>query len=230
MSRSPSVARSIRRITCGAALILFPALLAAEGPLDPTEGGTGEVFWNAATRHAGAMTAAALMLMASGILMAPAIAGILRQARDRGAALTNTGAVLGVLGGAGHLGMGVLYVLMLSLAGGDRSEMIAYADRIGTNAVVGAVFFPMLMFFGLSLAFLAWGAWRAGLIGVWGPIVTTLVVVAHTVLPSGIHVVELAGLLALLAVFGYLGVRVLRMSQAEWDGVQVAPARTSVAA
>ena len=220
MSSPSSPARRLRRLTCGTALVLFPALLVVEGATDPAGGGSGGVFWTAATRHAGALTVSALLLVASGILMAPAIAGLLHQARDRGAALTDAGAVMGALGGAGHIGLGVLYVFMLSLKGGDRSQMTAYADRLGANPVVTAVFFPFLLLFGLSLVALSWGAWRAGLIGIWGPVVTTVVVVAHAVLPDGIPAVEWAGLLALAAVFGYLGIRVLRMADTEWAGAR----------
>lgn len=231
MARPSSAARSIRRITSGAALVLFPALLAVEGPVDPAEGGTGAVVYRAATEHAAALTAAGLMLLSSGVLMAPAIAGLVHQARDRGAALSNAGAVLGVLGGAGHISLGIVYLFVLAMAGGDRAQMEAFFDRVGSNAVFVSVAFPLLLCFGLGLVFLAWGAWRSGSIGIWGPVVTTAVVLAHLVLPEGLHVVEEAALLALVAVFGSLGVRVLRMTPAEWDGRRPAtPARTPVTA
>jgi hypothetical protein len=229
MSTPSPAARRIRRITCGAALVLFPALLVIEGPLDPATGGSGDVYWKAATEHAGALFASGLLLMVSGILMAPAIAGLVHAARDRGSSLTNTGAVLGVLGGAGHIGLGTMYLLMLSLKGGDRSQMVAFVDRLGSSSALG-VFFPLLIFFGLGLVFLAWGAWRAGVIGIWGPVVTTVVVVAHTVLPGDMPVVEAAALFALLVAFGYLGVRTVRMTDGEWDGTRATaaePARVS---
>src|SRR3954463_3896327 len=87
MTAPTTPARRLRRYTCGAALILFPALLVVQGPIDPTTGGSADALYIAATRQSGALLASALLLLVSGMLMAPAAAGILHQARDRGAAL-----------------------------------------------------------------------------------------------------------------------------------------------
>ena len=70
----------------------------------------------------------------------------------------------------------------------------------------------------IGIALLAWAAWRAGLIGVWGPVVITAVVVAHMVLPDDLPSVVPAIALGLIAVvFGWLGVRTTRLSDAEWE-------------
>ena len=57
MTGPTTPARRLRRCTSGAALVLFPALLVVEAPLDPASGGTGEVMYRAATEHAAALTA-----------------------------------------------------------------------------------------------------------------------------------------------------------------------------
>jgi hypothetical protein len=231
MSSPTTPARRLRRCTCGAALILFPALLVVQAPVDPAAGGTGEVMYRAATEHAGALTVSAVLLLVSGILMAPAAAAVLRQARDRGSALANTGAALAVLGGFGHAGIAIFYLFALGLAGGDRAEMVAYVERVNASAALGLVAFPLILCFGLGVAVLAWAAWRSGLVGWWGPAVVTAVVVAHVVLPFENAAIELAGLGALAVVFGWLGIRVLRMTDAEWEGVpSVATSRQAVAA
>jgi uncharacterized membrane protein YhaH (DUF805 family) len=223
-------ARRLRRYTSGAALILFPALLVVEGPLDPASGGTGEVMYRAAAEHAAALTASAVLLLVSGILMAPAAAAVLRQARDRGSALANIGAVLAVLGGFGHAGIAIFYLFSLGLAGGDRAEMVAYVDRVNESAALGFVAFPLILCFGLGVGVLAWAAWRSGSIGWWGPVVATVVVLAHVALPIDNAVIELAGLGALAVVFGWLGVRVLRMTDAEWEGAASLGTRREVMA
>src|SRR3954449_6957303 len=81
MTAPSTPARRLRRYTCGAALILFPTLLVVETPVDPASGGSGEVLYRAAREHAGALTASAVLLLVSGILMAPAAAAVLHQAR-----------------------------------------------------------------------------------------------------------------------------------------------------
>ena len=214
---SPS--RRLRRIVSGASLILFPALLIPQALVDPAEGGTGEVMYRAATGHSATLTASAVLLIVSGVLMAPAAAGVLHQARDRGAGLADAGAAFAVLGGFGHFGIAMFYVLSLSLAGGNEAEMVAFIDRVNESAALGAVAFPLILCFGLGVALLPWAAWRAGAVGLWAPAVATAAVVVGQGLPVRNDVTVLATLTGLVAVFGYLGVRVLRMTDAEWDGV-----------
>lgn len=219
---STTTARRLRRVTAGASLIAFPAILIPQALIDPAAGGTGEVMFRAASESAGALTASALLLLVSGILMAPAAAGVLHQARDRGAGLANAGSVLAVLGGFGHFGIAMFYFVALSLPGGNRAEMVAYIDRLNESSVLGFVAFPLILCFGLGAAVLPWAAWRAGAAPMWAPLVATAVVLSHFVLPESVLAVEVAGLVALSAVFGYLGVRVLQMTDAEWDGVRPA--------
>jgi hypothetical protein len=211
--------RRLRRVTAGAALILFPALLVPQALVDPAEGGTGEVMYRAATEESTALTTSAILLIVSGVLMAPAAAGVLHQARDRGAALANVGSVFAVLGGFGHFGIAMYYLVSLSLAGGDKAEMIAYVDRLNESAAIGAVAFPLILCFGLGVAVLPWAAWRAGAVGWWAPAVATAAVVVAQGLPFSNDLITLSTLVALVLVFGHLGGRVLRMTDAEWDGV-----------
>jgi hypothetical protein len=145
---------------------------------------------------------------------------VLHQARDRGAGLANVGAALAVLGGFGHFGIALYYIVSLSLAGGDKAEMIAYVDRLNESAVLGAVAFPLILCFGLGVALLPWAAWRAGAVGLWAPAVATAAVLVGQALPVSNIVTVLASIAGLVVVFGYLGVRVLQMTDAEWDGVR----------
>ncbi len=210
------------RLAAGAGLIGFSSLLVVEDRLDPTSGVT---FREAAVAHPGALTASAVTLLLSAILTVPAVVGLVHQARDRGAVLTRLGAGFTLLGAMGHMALCVLYLIMRSLAGGDRAQMDAFETRMNADVAVTAVALPLLLSFGIGIALLAWGAWRAGLIGWWGPAAVTAVVVAHDVLPSDVPtVVEVAALGVLAVVFGWLGVRALGMSDEEWvSGSSVRP-------
>lgn len=221
--------RRLRRIVAGSSLILFSGLLIPQALVDPAEGGTGAVMYRAATEHGTALTTSALLLMISGVLMVPAVSGILHQTRDRGAGVANAGAALAVLGGFAHFGMGMYYIVSLSLPGGDRAEMTTFIDRLNESAVLGWVAFPLILCFGLGVALLPWAAWRAGAVGVWAPALATAAVLAATVLPVSNDLIAVATVTALAAVFGHLGVRVLRMTDAEWDGVRRVPAHSEPA-
>lgn len=219
-TRAP-VARRLRRYMSGVALILFPALLVVEAPIDPAGDGTGEEMYAAATGHSGALAIAAALLFISGVLMIPAVAAILHQSRDRGSALANIGAVLGVLGGFGHAAIAMFYLFALAIPGGDQAEMESYVERINASAAVGAVVFPLILCFALGVLVLGWTAWRAGLVGWWGPVAITVAVIVAEVLPFGPAFQVGANVLA-TAVFGYLGVRVIRMTDSDWVGVRPA--------
>jgi hypothetical protein len=211
---------TIRRTFSGVALIMFPALLVLDELIDPTSGGTGAVMYEAATEHRGALLGAAAAMIISGLVMIPAVVAIVRQTRDRGARLANFGGVFGVLGATGHVCIGLFYVISAALQGGDKAQMIAFIDRLNDSAALGLSVMPMLVGFSLGVLLLSWAAFRAGLIAIWGPVVATLAVLQHLILPSdfaGGHINTL-GLVGLTAVFGYLGSRALTMSDHAWAG------------
>jgi hypothetical protein len=217
---TPLIAHRIRRYAAAGSLVAFPALLVLEAPLDPAPGGTGEVMFTAATEHAGALIASAVLLMLSGMLMVPAVWGLAHQARDRGAGLANLAAAVGVLGGFGHFGIGMFYLVTLALPGGDRNEMIAYIERLNATPALGAIAFPLILCFGFGVLAMAWAAWRTGVIGWWGPVAVTAVVVLHDMVPSNIAWIEIAGLGVLAVVFGYLGLRLAALTDNEWGPAQ----------
>jgi hypothetical protein len=214
-------ARRVRRYMQGAALVLFPALLVAQAPIDPTGHGSGEDILAAATQHHGPLVVSAVLLLVSAFLMAPAAAAIVHEARDRGGALANAGAVLAVLGGFGHAGIAMFYILGSALPGGDESQMVEFIDRLNSSPVLGYVAFPLILCFALGVLILPLAAWRAGAIGWWAPALATAAVLVEELLPSDSPVVSIGTLTAITVVFGTLGVRVLRMKDAEWEGTAV---------
>ena len=217
-----STAVRLRRLTAGSALILFPALLVVEAVIDPTGQGSGADLYAAATARPGALVTSAVLLIVSGVLMAPAAAGILHQARDRGSALADVGAVLAVLGGFGHFGIAMFYLIGTSLPGGDPAEMVAFVDRLNASPEIGLVAFPLIMCFALGVLVLPWAAWRAGAIHWWVPAVTTVAVLVEELSPFRSTASTVVVLTAVTVAYTALGVRVLRMTDTAWTGV---PAR-----
>ncbi|MFC4117252.1 hypothetical protein [Nonomuraea zeae] len=209
-----SDARRPRRIASGIGLLGFGTLLLAQDPFDPT-GDAG--FYDASVSHPERLTVSALILLASAVLTVPAIGGIIHQARDRGSLLAHLGALFTLLGALGHMGLTTVYLVMRSLAGGDPAQMRAFEGRLNADPAL-VVFFVLLTSFGLGLALLAWAAWRAGLIGWWAPALITFVAIAHNALPDDPPiVVKLGAIGAIAVVFGRLGIRTLRLSDADWD-------------
>jgi hypothetical protein len=213
----PSTTRRVQRYAVAAALVAFPVLLVAQAPIDPASGGTGEVMYAAASEQAGALLASAVLIMISGLLMVPAVAGLVHLARGRGAALATLAAALGVLGGFGHFAIGMFYLVALALPGGDPGQMVAYVERLNAHPALTAIALPLILCFGFGVVAMSWAAWRIGLLGWWAPVLVTAVVLMHTLLPISSISVEIGGLAALTTVFGYLGIRIARMSDTAWD-------------
>ena len=145
------------------------------------------------------------------------MAALVHLARGRGAALTTLAAVLGVLGGFGHFGIGMFYLVALALPGGDPEQMMGYVDRLNALPALSTIAFPLILCFGFGVVAMSWAAWRIGAPGGWwGPILVTAVVLMHGLLPISSTAVELEQA-AITAVFGYLGIRIALMSDAAWD-------------
>jgi hypothetical protein len=125
--------------------------------------------------------------------------------------------VLGVLGGFGHFAIGMFYLVTLALPGGDPGQMAAYVDRLNALPALTAIAFPLILCFGLGVVAMSWAALRIGICGWWGPILVSGVVLMHQLLPTSSTTVETGGLAAITAVFGYLGIRIARMSDTAWN-------------
>lgn len=223
MTVQSSPARRLRRYAAGSALVAFPALLIAQEFTNPLTEGDGADFYEVTSGSSGALVPSMLLLMLSGLLVAPAASGVLHQARDRGAALANAGAALLGLGGLALVAEGAVFLIASSLPGGDATEMTAFWDRLTfESTLVGIVWLPLMLSFGLGLAVLPWAAWRAGAVHWWVPALATLAVAAQFGLPFHSTASEIVVFTALTAVFGTIGLRVLRMTDAEWDGVRSA--------
>ena len=220
MTVPSSPARRLRRVTAGACLVAFPLVLIAQEFTNPLSEGTGADFFELTSASRGALVPSMLLLMIFALLMAPAASGVLHQARDRGAALANTGAVLLVLGGLGFFGEGVIYMAASALPGGDPAEMAGYFDRLTDSSLVGIVSTTLMLSFGLGAAVLPWAAWRAGAVSWWVPALATVAIVAEFGLPFRSTVTEIVVFGALTTAYGAIGLRVLRMTDAEWDGVR----------
>jgi hypothetical protein len=206
-----------RRVTAGVSLIGFSGLLLVDEVID-TGPSTAQEFYGAAATGGDRLIWAAVVLLLSAVLTIPAIYGIVHQARDRGTVLAHLGGALSMLGALGHTAIATLYVAMLSLAGGGRDEMLAYADRLLNGTAAAILIVPLIICFPVGMALLAFAAWRAGLVPGWGPALVSLAALT-AFLPTGGEAVALTAYSVLTAVYTWIGVHTLRLRDAEWDTV-----------
>jgi hypothetical protein len=121
----------------------------------------------------------------------------------------------------------VVWLTATALPGGDPAEMAAYFDRLTDSALTGAVWLPLMLSFALGGILLPWAARRAGAVHWWVPTLATVALAAEFGLPFHSTASEVAVFAALTVAYGAIGLRVLRMTDAEWDGVAT-PSRREV--
>ena len=99
--------------------------------------------------------------------------------------------------------------------------METYIERLNHSTSLAVMAFPLIACFSVGVLLLPWAAYRAGLVDRWAPIVATLAVLQHLVLPPefpALEAVNIVGLALLTVVFGQIGVRTVLMSDRAWLG------------
>ena len=209
---------TFRRLVVGVSLIgAFVALLASE-LLAPSQGDGNAELLAAVADHHGAWLGSNVLLLASTILFVPAVFGVLHLVRDRTPRLGHFAAGFGILGALGHVGYVTYSIVVYEAARvGARGEMVALLDRLDEGASV--ILLPLILSFAVSVLLLGIALYRARIAPRW----VMLAVIAAVVIEIGAPGTSIAlaavkqGLGA--AAFGYVGVRVLRMSDSAWLGV-----------
>lgn len=211
-----------RRTMAGIGFIGFPLAGLVAALLDSEEGTEtpGAELYAIAATHGDTIFASALVFMISAVLTVPAAVAAMHLVRDRGTTLVHMGAVLTVLGGFGHFGLAIWQVMITRIpSASNEPAMVAYLERQQT--VMTALLLPLLIAVPIGVLFLIIALHRGGVVARWFLNATIALFVFDVALNStelegsklGIGVVW-AGLTMLL---GHLGVRVLRMTDAEWS-------------
>lgn len=208
-----------RRWVAGISLIGFAVMLVAQdlvGPHTPDEA-AGQYAVVAADR-AGTV-ASSVFLLVSSILLVPAVFGILHLVRERGVTLGHIGGALAILGALGHVAVMTYQLALVEMTNaGDREAMVALIDRMDSSPVVGAIVFPMILAFALGLLLLSLALWRARIVQGWAAALVIGAVAIDIGAPDGVPTtISIAKQLLAFAAFAYVGLRVLRMSDTEWD-------------
>jgi hypothetical protein len=208
-----------RRRVAGISLIGFAATLVAQdlfGPRTPSEA-AGQYAAVAADR--GGMIASSVFLLASSLFLVPAVWGILHLVRERGVTLGHIGGALAIVGALGHVAVMTYQLALVEMTKvGDREAMVAVIDRLSNSATVGVVVFPMILAFALGLLILAVALWRARFVQGWAAALVLVAVALDIGAPDGApDAVSIPKQLLAFAAFAYVGFRVLRMSDADWE-------------
>jgi Domain of unknown function (DUF4386) len=209
-----------RRRVAGISLIGFAVALVGQDLVGPRTPSDAAGTYAAVAADQGGMIATSVLLLVSSLFLVPAVWGILRVLRERGATLGHIGGALAIVGALGHVAVMTYQLALVEMTkAGDREAMVALIDRLDSSPVVGVIVFPMILSFALGLLILAVALWRARFVQGWAAALVLGAVLLDVGAPDGAPAsVSIAKQLLAFAAFAYVGLRMLRMSDADWDG------------
>ena len=210
-------ANNFRRTALGLCLIAGPLLALVGGLFTPWEtADTTAAYLTALADNPARAQASAVLLPFGYLLMAVGVFGMLHLLRRRAVVLGQVAGALAVWGWVSLPGMLSVDFYDLSLAAhADREAAIGISDRAGGyvgSAVMGV---PVLLGI-LGLVLLVVALWRAGFVPAWVPAVLFVGTAASFVGTPGAFSFTV-GASAWLASLGYVGLKMLGMSDEEWE-------------
>jgi hypothetical protein len=208
-----------RRWVAGISLIGFAAMIVAQDVVGARTPSDAAGQYAAVAAERGGTIVSSVFLLVSSILLVPAVFGVLHLVRERGATLAHIGGALAILGALGHVAVMTYQLALVEMTRvGDREAMVALIDRLSNSTTVGLVVFPMILAFALGLLILSLALWRARIMQGWAAALVLVAVVLDVAAPDGgPAAVSITKQLLAFAAFTYVGLRVLRMSDAEWE-------------
>lgn len=209
-------ANNFRRTGVGLCLIAAPLAGLMSALITPRfTGGMGEEL-AAISEHTRRWLVGEFLNLVSFFLFMLAVLGIVHLLRHRSVVLGHVGGGLFLLGSFFHgaiIGFALVEVPLVE-SGGTRDRMIEFANGMYEGAAFTMILFPFLSF-SVGWILLAVALWRAQVVPLW--VVATLVAAAlseffgpEAVSPELMFALFLIGL-------GYLGLRILRLSDKEWE-------------
>jgi hypothetical protein len=209
-------ADNFRRTALGLSLIAAPLVGLVSAFITPRfTGGMGAELV-AISEHTGRWLISGFLNLISFFLFMLAVLGIVHLLGHRSVILGHVGGGLVLLGAFFHgaiIGFALVEVPLVE-SGGPRDRMIEFVNQMYEGAAFMMILFPFLGFF-LGWVLLAIALWRARAAPLW--VAATLVVapVSEFVGPEAVSP-ELMLALFLIAL-GYLGLKILRLSDRDWQ-------------
>lgn len=210
-------AANFRRTGAGLCLIGGPLTALVGGLLATWEGTAQTEAWlRVLADHPARGQASAVFLYLGYLLIAVGIFGMMNLLRHRSVVLGHVAGALAILGWVTLPGLLVTDFYDLSLAqtlGPERGAAVAERAQGFVGAAAMGIPVPLGV---LGLVLLLVALWRAGFAPAWVPVLYFVGTAVSFFGPPTL-VAFTSGTAAWLATLGYVGLRVLRMSDEEWE-------------
>lgn len=215
-----SDANNFRRTAAGLCLIAAPLAGLVSAFVTPrfTDGMRDELA--AISEHTGRWLIGEFLNLISFFLFMIAALGIMHLLRHRSVILGHVGGGLVLLGAFFHgviIGFALVEVPLVE-SGSARGRMVEFANQMYENTAFTMILLPFLSFF-LGWILLAIALWRARVVPHW---VAATLVVAPLSEFFGPEAVSPELMLALFSItLGYIGLKVPRLSDKDWERCEV---------
>lgn len=211
--------RNFARTLAGLSLIVAPLLLLLATLISPDlSGEPAERLAEIADNEARYITSGYLFLIAAWVFV-PGLIGLWRLFRGPRVTLGQIGAglvLLGVITTIAFFGFGA-YEYEAAQPDLDPAQMAALADNVDESSVTTPLFIvTFVVGIGIGSLIVAWSLWRRQAVPPWAP----AAIVAGTILGAFSEesvALGAIGFALLLVGFGWVGLKLLSMSDEEWD-------------
>jgi hypothetical protein len=210
--------RNFRRTVAGLCLIAGPLVDLIGGLVTPwEERETTAAYLQAMGENPIRGQISALLLYVGALLTAVGIFGIIHLLRHRAVVLGHVAGVFAVWGYVTLPGLLVTDFYDLSLAQwSNRQDAIAISDGVGRYVGFFIMFIPAVVLGLLGVVLLGVALWRARFAPVWVPGFLLGAVAMAFFGPHGVVSFAIGSALS-LAALGYVGLKILRMPDDEWE-------------
>jgi hypothetical protein len=216
---------NFRRTLAGLSLVIAPLVILVASVTQPDTADDSREYLADLAEEAGRADLSTTLFIVGFWLLLPGVLGLIHLVRRRGVVLTHIGGVLLVLGMVAYPVLFSTTFYDLSIAENvNIDEGVRAFDGIEDYVGPWFVFIPAILGFAIGLILLAIGVFRAGIAPLW---VLVLVILANVLIlvsgGGGVSVVSIIGSLAFAAAFGYLGLRLLGMTDEQWGNPERLP-------
>lgn len=207
---------NFRRTAAGLCLILGPLLLLIGTAVTPATAVDTEPYLADLAESAGRIQAGTVLFVLGHMLLVPAVFGIVQVLRHRAVVLGHVAGALAAMGMVAFAGLEAtrLYEVALAQTAGAR-QGAAVVEQFQEMAGFLVVLIPAIAGTTLGGLLLGVALWRAKLVPGWLPAALLAGFAAVNTGGDG-TAVGVAGSALLAAAFGFVGLRLLTMSDQDW--------------
>lgn len=206
------------RTVTAAALAGSAVLVGIGGLIAPPNDGQATGLYNAATSAPGRLTAEAVILVVSSLLLVVGVIGAARVIRGPGRRLAFAAALFGVMGALGHVAYATFSLITIGIveAAPSRESALQTLDSINNDAAIGLLVMPLIIAYGLSVILLPIAYYRRRLVPPWVMGLAGLAFALEIIVPGDI--LALAGLKYALAAAATIAIswRIAQLSNTQW--------------